>query len=51
MSDMGTVGFATAPSLSHGDGGSDVHQFSLLGSQLVMPYYSFGKKFGRITKE
>ena len=25
--------------------------FDLLGSQLVMPYYSFGKKFGRISKE
>jgi hypothetical protein len=51
MSDIGTVGFATTPSLSHLGGGSDVQQFSLLGSQLVMPYYSFGKKFGRITKE
>ncbi|EIL91472.1 MULTISPECIES: hypothetical protein [Rhodanobacter] len=26
-------------------------QFSLLGSQLAMPYYSFGNKFGRISKE
>ncbi|MFC5525677.1 hypothetical protein ACFPPA_07960 [Rhodanobacter ginsengisoli] len=51
MSDMGTVSFATTPSLSRGEGGSDMQQFSLLGSQLVMPYYSFGKKFGRITKE
>lgn len=24
---------------------------SLLGAQLAMPYYSFGTKFGRITKE
>ncbi len=26
-------------------------QFSLLGSQLVMPYYSFGNKFGPMSKE
>lgn len=24
---------------------------SLIGSQLAMPYYSFGNKFGRISKE
>ena len=30
---------------------ASIQSFGLLGSQLVMPYYSFGKKFGRITKE
>jgi len=29
----------------------EVARFSLLGSQLAMPYYSFGNKFGRISKE
>ena len=28
-----------------------IQPLGLLGSQWVMPYYSFGKKFGRITKE
>ncbi|MCW8808846.1 MAG: hypothetical protein OQK79_12175 [Rhodanobacter sp.] len=26
-------------------------QFSVIGSQLAMPYYSFGNQFGRISKE
>ena len=30
---------------------TSMQSYGLLGSQLVMPYYSFGKKFGRITKE
>ena len=30
---------------------ASMQSYGLLGSQLVMPYYSFGKKFGRITKE
>ena len=30
---------------------ASIQSFGVLGSQLVMPYYSFGKKFGRITKE
>lgn len=29
----------------------DEEQFRLIGSQLAMPYYSFGNKFGRISKE
>lgn len=28
-----------------------IEPLGLLGAQWVMPYYSFGKKFGRITKE
>ena len=31
--------------------GEAIEPLGLLGSQWVMPYYSFGKKFGRITKE
>ncbi|HZX71472.1 MAG TPA: hypothetical protein VFE77_11700 [Rhodanobacter sp.] len=30
---------------------ASIQPIGLLGSPLVMPYYSFGKKFGRITKE
>lgn len=30
---------------------SNTAQFTLLGSELAMPYYSFGNKFGRISKE
>ena len=45
------VGIATIPAIGHLDGASNAEHFSLLGSQLAMPYYSFGNKFGRITKE
>ncbi len=45
----GAVGLATIPTLGHAGGG--MQQFSLIGSQLAMPYYSFGNKFGRSSKE
>jgi hypothetical protein len=51
MTDPGTASFASAPATSLINEGSSAAQFSLIGSQLVMPYYSFGNKFGRITKE
>lgn len=50
LADVGT-GIATLPSMSHIDSSSTAEPFSLLGSPLAMPYYSFGNKFGRITKE
>ncbi len=46
--DTGTNSIAMAPAMGRLD---NAGQFSLLGSQLAMPYYSFGNKFGRITKE
>ena len=51
LTDIGSAGLATVPSMVAVDAGSNAEQFSLLGSQLVMPYYSFGNKFGRISKE
>ena len=51
LNDIGTVGIATIPAIGHLDGAGNTEQFSLLGSQLAMPYYSFGNKFGRISKE
>jgi hypothetical protein len=50
LADVGT-GIATMPSMIHIDGTGTAEPFSLLGSPLAMPYYSFGNKFGRITKE
>ncbi len=51
MADIGISSFASIPVTSRIDEGSNTRQFSLLGSDLAMPYYSFGNKFGRITKE
>lgn len=51
MTDLGTSSFASVPASSLIDEGSRSSEFSLLGSQLAMPYYSFSNKFGRITKE
>ena len=51
LNDVATIDLATSPSLSHLQDSTGVQQFSLLGSQLAMPYYSFGNKFGRISKE
>ncbi len=50
LSDIGTAGLATVPSLLPSDDASPA-PLSLFGSELTMPYYSFGTKFGRITKE
>ena len=47
----GAVGLATIPTLGRTATGGNVQQFSLIGSQLAMPYYSFGNKFGRSSKE
>lgn len=47
----GAVGLATIPGLGHARTRGSVQQFSLIGSQLAMPYYSFGNKFGRSSKE
>ena len=47
----GAVGLATIPTLGRTATGGSVQQFSLIGSQLAMPYYSFGNKFGRSSKE
>ncbi|MDE2155565.1 MAG: hypothetical protein KGJ32_06680 [Xanthomonadaceae bacterium] len=46
-----TAGIATIPALERAGAGSGDGQFTLIGSQLAMPYYSFGNKFGRISKE
>jgi hypothetical protein len=51
LNDVATIDLAISPSLSHLQGSRGLQQFSLLGSQLAMPYYSFGNKFGRISKE
>ncbi len=52
LANEGAVGLATIPALGHaGTGGGGVQQFSLIGSQLAMPYYSFGNKFGRSSKD
>ncbi len=50
LADIGPA-VATIPAVGHLDGPSGTEQLGLLGSQLVMPYYSFGNKFGRISKE
>jgi hypothetical protein len=51
LTDVSVAGIAMIPSTSHLDGTGNAGQFSLIGSQLAMPYYSFGNKFGRISKE
>ena len=51
LADVGTTGIIVVPALGRMDNAGSGSQFSLLGSQLAMPYYSFGNKFGRITKE
>ncbi|OOG56660.1 hypothetical protein [Rhodanobacter sp. C03] len=51
LAEIGVTGIATIPAFGHLGGASGAEQFSLIGSQLAMPYYSFGNKFGRISKE
>ena len=46
-----SLGLMTLPAGTENNADALIQPFHLLGSQLVMPYYSFGKKFGRITKE
>ncbi|KZC15875.1 hypothetical protein RHOFW510R12_05390 [Rhodanobacter sp. FW510-R12] len=51
LSEIGVAGIATTPAMRRLEDPGNTEQFSLLGSQLVMPYYAFGNKFGRIAKE
>ena len=51
LNEIGVAGIATIPAMRRLENPSNTEQFSLLGSQLVMPYYAFGNKFGRIAKE
>lgn len=51
LTDMGTAALVTLPPLGRLGRGNETTQLALLGSQLAMPYYSFGNKFGRISKE
>ncbi|MFI4959762.1 MAG: hypothetical protein ACHP7C_11485 [Lysobacterales bacterium] len=51
ISDTSRLVLTTSPTGSETRTDASFQSFGLLGSQLVMPYYSFGKKFGRITKE
>ncbi len=48
LSDTGTAALFTMPAPGQSN---ETAQVSLFGSQLAMPYYSFGNKFGRISKE
>ncbi len=49
LGDEGNVNLTSVA--AHADDHLGVTRFSLLGSQLVMPYYSFGNKFGPMSKE
>ena len=49
--DTGSLVLTTAATGPEPSVDTPMQSFGVLGSQLVMPYYSFGKKFGRITKE
>ena len=51
LNDTGSFGLITLPVNSENAPATFIQPLNLLGSQLVMPYYSFGKNFGRITKE
>jgi len=51
MTDIGTAGLATMPSAIRTGEAGEAEQMSLFGTELTMPYYSFGTQFGRITKE
>ncbi|TAL83059.1 MAG: hypothetical protein EPN74_15370 [Rhodanobacter sp.] len=47
----GVAGIVTLPLLGGLNRATARQGFSLIGSQLAMPYYSFGNKFGRTNKE
>ena len=51
LTDVEVAGITMIPTIGRMGGGGGTEQFSLIGSQLAMPYYSFGNKFGRISKE
>ena len=45
------IGIITLPAGADSNADASMQPLNLLRSQLVMPYYSFGKTFGRVTKE
>jgi hypothetical protein len=45
------AGVASLPSGESLSTSRNLQTFSVVGSQLAMPYYSFGNQFGRISKE
>ncbi|HEV7123467.1 MAG TPA: hypothetical protein VGN24_08575 [Rhodanobacter sp.] len=47
----GSLALISLPAVTEGSAEASIRPLELLGSQLAMPYYSFGKKFGRIIKE
>jgi hypothetical protein len=51
LTDTGAVALVSSPLFSQIGSGTEAGRFSLIQSQLAMPYYSFGNKFGRISKE
>ncbi|OOG63362.1 hypothetical protein B0E46_10155 [Rhodanobacter sp. B04] len=51
LTDVEVAGLAVIPAIGRLGATAGGEQFSLIGSQLAMPYYSFGNKFGRISKE
>jgi hypothetical protein len=51
LTDASVIGLASMPTLARAGGSGESAQLSLIGAQLAMPYYSFGNKFGRISKE
>jgi hypothetical protein len=51
LTDVGVVAFVALPTLGRIGEAGGTTPLNLIGSQLAMPYYSFGNKFGRISKE
>ncbi|TAL91702.1 MAG: hypothetical protein EPN69_09365 [Rhodanobacter sp.] len=51
LSNHGKLASVTLSAGADTCGNAVLQPLGALGSQLVMPYYSFGKKFARITKE
>lgn len=51
LSSNSVAGIMTLPVLGGLDHAATQQSFNLIGSQLAMPYYSFGNTFGRISKE
>jgi hypothetical protein len=51
LPDTEEAGVASLPSGASLSASRNFQTFSVVGSQLAMPYYSFGNQFGRISKE
>ncbi|CAM5275901.1 hypothetical protein [Rhodanobacter lindaniclasticus] len=51
INDGSATGLAALPADAQLHLSEAIEPLGLLGAQWVMPYYSFGKKFGRISKE